>query len=216
MVNDQEETALAYYLNGAKRLTNSWIYNLSSRPMPCSEAHCKAESIYNQLNNDFISFGKIKDEKIGSLERIMTDAPGPDLNQSRAVPGMSKEKLGLSASSEIDALGADLRARTKDSDIIVDRNDRSTDRRSQEIAELVRRVREEHSMEIDSAGLQDSRQSANPGCSTSNSGCKADEAREPAVAGKDGKELNVSGTKNVIDESRLFKGNAGIYHSSRV
>ena len=208
MFNDQEENALAYYLNGAKRLTNSWLYNYTSRLTACNEAHCKAEFIYDKLNSIFDSSVEIKDEKLGTSERIMTDIPGADLSQTKAVTDISKGTIGLNAATEIDALGTDLKAKSNESDSIVAR----TSRRSQEIAELVKRVREENKMQIDSADLLDPRRNVSPGCSTSNGGCKLDEARESGVAGKDGKELNASRHESVIDDSRLFKGNAGVYH----
>ena len=191
MLNDQEETALAYYFNSAKRLTDPWVYNLFGRWMVCNSNQCKVEYIFKKLDRDMITSGETKDDK-ESLERTMMNLPGNDLKLKIALPGVGSEAKSVVGISERDLSGTDLSAKSTESDIDIDLRDNMPELGTQEIEEIVGRFREQNRKELDSLHSKPSSSSASKSCldsaeSSVNIGV-AGEAMGMEVARKDSRE----------------------------
>lgn len=171
MVNEQEETALAYYFNGAKRLTHAWIYGIFGRWMTCNAKQCKADYICSKLDRSAIPFQENQNERGDSLENLLAISPGNGLNQNSSLSGIYNEIKEL-ISSDRDISGIELLAGCDESVIDVEMNGQATDLGAQEIGEVVKRFRERNRLEIGSAS--DESCSSNLSASDQNSaGCSS-------------------------------------------
>ena len=221
MVNDQEETALAYYLNCAKRLTHAWIYDIFGRWMTCNAKQCKADYVCNKLDRSATPLQENQNERGDSLEKIISTSPGNELNQNSALSGISNEIKGL-ISSDRDISGIEVLTESNEPGMDVEMSDEVADEGAQEIVEIVKRFRERNRLEI--GNVSDESCSSYLTASDQNSaGCSSDigllsESNELEVRKVDSRELKVMETAGTssslgkeLSKDRSAAASAGIY-----
>ena len=91
MVNDQEETALAYYLNNAKRLTPFAVYDIFGKWIGCGSSECGTEVIIKNLEASRVASRVDKDARKDASGRSVKangDVSEMNVGDERDVSGM--------------------------------------------------------------------------------------------------------------------------------